>query len=159
MSFAVPCPMCSDPSTLLIYSCMPTRSHSPQHSPRPFSLARAFTPHLEHIYTRTRTHSLHPAMYPALSETATSDPSQSRRQGPHLAEHKASKSSSHIIYASPSRAQHDSDRDTVCSPLEPEEEHRPVSMMLHELDALKRRKRARSRRRESGSKRTRQELG
>jgi hypothetical protein len=100
---------------------------------------------------------LHPAMYPALSETATSDPSQSRQQGPHLAEHKASKSSSHIVYASPSCAQHDSDRDTVCSPLEPEEEQRPVSMVLHELDALKRRKRARSRRRESGSKRARRE--
>ncbi|KAJ8590847.1 hypothetical protein M405DRAFT_815250 [Rhizopogon salebrosus TDB-379] len=101
---------------------------------------------------------LHPAMYPTLSETATSDPSQSRQQGPHKAEHKASKSSSHIVYASPSRAQPDSDRDTVCSPLEPEEEQCPVSMVLHELDALKRR--ARSRRRESGSKRARRdELG
>jgi hypothetical protein len=101
---------------------------------------------------------LHPAMYPALSETATSDPSQSRQQGPHLAEHKAWKSSSHIVYASLTRAQPDSDRDTVCSPLEPEEEQRPVSMVLHELDSLKRRKRARSRR-ESGSKRAREELG
>jgi hypothetical protein len=65
-----------------------------------------------------------------------------------------------MVYASPSRAQHDSDRDTVCSPLEPEEEQRPVSMVLHELDALKRRKRARSRRRESGSKcARREELG
>ncbi|KAJ8579920.1 hypothetical protein M405DRAFT_835231 [Rhizopogon salebrosus TDB-379] len=123
----------------------------PQHSPRPFSLA----PHLcLHSHTP-----LHPATYPALSETATADPSQSRQQGPHLAEHKASKSSSHIVYASPSHARHDSDRDMVCSPLEPEEEQRPVSMVLHELDALKRRKRARSRRRESGSKRTREELG
>ncbi|KAJ8587104.1 hypothetical protein M405DRAFT_822162 [Rhizopogon salebrosus TDB-379] len=101
---------------------------------------------------------LHPAMYPALSETFASGLSQSRQQGPHLAEHKASKSSSHIICASPSRAQHDSDRDTVCSLLEPEEEQRPVSMVLHELDSLKRRKRARSRR-ESGSKRAREELG
>ncbi|KAJ8579644.1 hypothetical protein M405DRAFT_835625 [Rhizopogon salebrosus TDB-379] len=76
-----------------------------------------------------------------------------------LSPHKASKSNSHIVYASPSRAQHDGYRDTVCSPLEPEEEQRPVSMALHELDALKRRKRARSRRRESGSKRAREELG
>jgi hypothetical protein len=29
----------------------------PQHSPRPFFLTRAFTPNLEHIYARTRTHS------------------------------------------------------------------------------------------------------
>jgi hypothetical protein len=29
----------------------------------------------------------HPAVYPALLERATSDPSQSRRRGPHPAEH------------------------------------------------------------------------
>jgi hypothetical protein len=51
--------------------------------------------HLEHICACTRNVPvIHPAVYLALSETATSDLSQSRQQGSHLAEHKTSKSKS-----------------------------------------------------------------
>jgi hypothetical protein len=61
-----------------------------------------------------------PAVYPALFERATSDPSQSRRRGPHLAEHENIKAEvvPRFPLACTARQEH---RDTVRSLPEPEE--------------------------------------
>ncbi|KAJ8581028.1 hypothetical protein M405DRAFT_833172 [Rhizopogon salebrosus TDB-379] len=66
---------------------------------------------LETLLDRANSESLvHPAVYPALFDRATSDLSQSRRRGPHLAEHQGRVSLNQ--------------RKRIC----------PLSMMLYELE-------------------------
>jgi len=71
-----------------------------------------------------RAHSFDMAVYSALFERATSDPSQSRRRGPYLADHKISKPKSSLRRSRfpLARAARQEHRDTERSRLKPEEE-------------------------------------
>jgi hypothetical protein len=73
---------------------------------------------------------VHPAVYPALFQRVTSNPSQSRRRGPHLAEHENIKAST-----LPPRMHTDRSIEMQCAVfLNQRKRICPLSMMLHELE-------------------------